>query len=220
MFLLDAGLDSLYTTVLKDRISSDPDEAKSVMAILARIMAAAEPLSVEILKALCLTVEEQQLVDSAIPLLGAVLSVHGGNMIRPLHTSFRDYLTHEERSGPFFVDLTQGHQDLVYGTLGTMGRELHFNICQIKSSYLFNSSLTSEQLSLISPALFYSCQFWAKHLQSQENVKVFQDLICNFLKNQLLFWLEVLSAKKAYNVAIPAMESLLISKEVWKQIIL
>ena len=217
VFLRDAGLDALYNTVLKDRISSDPDEAKSVMAILARIMAAAEPLSVEILKALCLTVEEQQLVDSAIPSLGAVLSVHGGNMIRPLHTSFRDYLTHQERSGPFFVDLTQGHQDLVYGTLGTMGKELHFNICQIKSSYLFNSSLTSEQLSLISPALFYSCRFWAKHLQSQENVKVFQDLICNFLKNQLLFWLEVLSSKKAFNVAISAMESLL---KVWKQIIL
>ena len=169
VFLLDAGLDGLYTAILKDRISSDPDEAKAVMAILARVMAAAEPLSVEMLKALCLTVKEQQQVDRAIPLLGAVLSVYGVGGIRPLHTSFRDYLIDKKRSASFFVDLDQGHQDLAYATFEVMKKGLHFNICQIKSSYFLNSSLTPEQLALISPALFYSCQFWAYHLQLQKD---------------------------------------------------
>ena len=88
VLLFDAGLDSLYTTVLRGKISLDHKEAKLVKAILARVLAAAEPLSLEILKALCLTEDEQQLVDDVIPVLGAVLSVHGASLIRPLHTSF------------------------------------------------------------------------------------------------------------------------------------
>ena len=214
---LDHGLDHLYTAILKDRISSVPNEAKAVMAILARVMAAAEPLSVEILKALCLTVEEQQQVDRTIPLLGAVLSVYGVGGIRPLHTSFRDYLIDKKRSLSFFVDLDQGHQDLAKATFEVMKKELHFNICQIKSSYFLNSSLTSEQLALISPVLFYSCQFWAYHLQLQKDTGGFEDRVCYFMKNQLLFWIEVLSARKAYNVAGSAIESL---QEVWKQVVL
>jgi hypothetical protein len=208
VLLFDAGLDSLYTTVLKEKISPYSEEAKLVKAILARVLAAAEPLSLEILKALCLTEDEQQLVDNVIPVLGAVLSVHSASVIRPLHTSFRDYLTDQARSGSFFVDVNQGHQDLGFATFAIMKKELHFNICQIKSSYLFNSSLTSDQLNLISPVLLYSCQFWADHVQSQENVDVFEEKIVYFLKNQVLFWLEVLSCRKVYNVAIPAMKLL------------
>ena len=176
-------------------------------AILGRILAAAEPVSLEMLKALCLTEDEQQLIDSVISVLGAVLSVHG--VIRPLHTSFRDYLIDKSRSGPFFVDINQGHQNLGFATFAVMKRELRFNICQIKSSYLFNSSLTKEQINLISPHLLYSCQFWADHVQSQNNVDVFEEKILYFLKNQLLFWLEVLSCRKISNTAVPAMEFLL-----------
>ena len=84
----DDGLDSLYTSILKERLSTVPKEANSAKAILARVLAAAEPLSIDILKALCLNKREQQLVDNVIHVLGAVLSVHGANVIRPLHTSF------------------------------------------------------------------------------------------------------------------------------------
>ena len=117
----------------------------------------------------------------------------------------------------FFVDLDQGHQDLACATFEVMKKELHFNICQIKSSYFLNSSLTPEQLAVISPALFYSCQFWAYHLELRKDTGTFEDRACYFMKNQLLFWIEVLSAKKAYNVAVSAIESL---QEVWKQVVL
>ena len=202
------GLDSLYTAVLKDKISGDPKEAKSVMAVLAKIIAAIEPLSIHLLKALCLNSDEQQVVEKDIPLLGAVFTVHGSNVIQPIHTSFRDYLTDQARSGPYFVDINQGHQDLAYAAFETMKNELHFNICQIKSSYLLNTSLTQEQINIISPALFYSCCFWSEHLRMQKAIMNFQNSVTYFLKNQFLFWLEVLSAKKAYSVAIPAMEFL------------
>ena len=115
------------------------------------------------------------------------------------------------------MDLDQGHQELVYATFGIMKKELHFNICQIKSSYLPNSALTTEQMNLISPALFYSCQFWTYHLQSQNKGEDFEDIILYFLKNQLLFWLEVLSCRKAYSVAISGMESLLGPQKVCQE---
>ena len=82
----DNGLDSLYMSVMKERISPHSEEAKLVKAILGKVLAAAKPLSLEMLKALCLTEDEQQLVDRVISVLGAVLSVHA--VIRPLHTSF------------------------------------------------------------------------------------------------------------------------------------
>ena len=203
----DDGLDSLYTSVLKESISPQSEEAKFVKAILGRVLAAAEPLSLEMLKALCLIEDEQRLVDRVISVLGAVLSVH--DVIRPLHTSFRDYLVDKSRSGSFCVDIDQGHQDLGFATFAIMKRELRFNICQIKSSYLFNSSLTREQINLISPVLLYSCQFWADHVQSQNNVDVFEEKILYLLKNQLLFWLEVLSCRKMSYTAFSAMEFLL-----------
>ena len=68
-------------------------------------------------------------------------------------------------------------------------------------------------MNLISPALLYSCRFWANHLEA-ENKGEFEDIILDFLKNQFLFWLEVLSCRKAYSVAIPAIESLLGPQEV------
>ena len=80
------GLDSLYTSILNDRISLLPGEVNLVKTILARILAAAEPLSIEMLKASCKN--EQQQVDNVISALGAVLSVHGASVIQPLHTSF------------------------------------------------------------------------------------------------------------------------------------
>jgi len=209
ILLFDPGLDSMYTAVLKDKISADPKEAKSVITVLARIIAAIEPLSMQLLKALCLSQYEQQLVENVIPLLGAVFTVHGFNVIRPIHTSFRDYLTDQARSGSFFADINQGHQDLAYAAFETMKKELHFNICQIESSYILNSSLMQEQIDLISPALFYSCCFWSDHLRLQKAIPGFQDTITYFLKNHFLFWLEVLSAKGAYNVAIPEMKFLL-----------
>ena len=50
----DDGLDSLYTSVLEEKISPRSEEAESVKAILGRVLAAAEPLSCKMLKALCL----------------------------------------------------------------------------------------------------------------------------------------------------------------------
>ena len=210
------GLDGLYTAVLKANISDDPEEAAIASSILAKVLAAAEPLSMDVLRAMCFDNEdEQDVVDHVISSLGSVLTVHGADVIRPVHTSFRDYLTDQSRSKSFFVDISKGHQDLAMASLKTMNKDLCFNICQIQSSYMPNSSLTPEQLSHISPGLSYSCQFWGDHLQQLKPDSRFQDEVLQLLKQGLLFWLEVLSVKQALKRGLIAMQYLHDSKQVW-----
>ena len=215
VFSLFNGLDGLYTAVLEANISDDPDEAAVALAILARVLAAAEPLSMEVLKAICSGDEEQEVVDQVIPCLGSVLTVHGSNIIRPVHASFQDYLTDQSRSQSFFVDINKGHQDLVLASFKMMKKELCFNICQIQSSYMPNSLLTSQQLSLISPALSYSCQFWGHHLQQLEPDSRLGNEVLQLLKQSALFWLEVLSVKQALKRGLIAMQYLAENKQVW-----
>lgn len=209
------GLDGLYTAVLKANISDDPEEAAIARSILAKVLAAVEPLSMEVLREMCFDNEdEQDVVDHVISSLGSVLTVHGADVICPVHTSFRDYLN-QSRSQSFFVDISKGHQDLAMASLKTMNKELCFNICQIQSSYMPNSLLTPEQLSQISPGLSYSCQFWGDHLQQLKPDSRFQDEVLQLLKQGLLFWLEVLSVKQALKRGLIAMQYLHDSKQVW-----
>ena len=210
-FILSKGttLDTLYGGILKERISSIDSEAQIVKSVLAKVLAASEPMSLTVLKTLCIDNKEQQAVDHVIPFLGSVLTVHGSDVIRPVHTSFRDYLTDQSRSDTFFIDVQKGHQGLASASFQIMKKELHFNICQIESSYFPNSVLTEDQLAHISKALLYSCYFWRNHLEQITVNDDIQDDISYFMKNQLLFWLEVLSIKKAVNLAIPAMKCLI-----------
>ena len=210
-FILSKGtsLDNLYGAILKEKLPANNTEMESVKSVLAKVLAAAEPVSKTVLKALCTDDMEQQAVDNVIPFLGSVLTVHGSDVIHPVHTSFRDYLTDQSRSHTFFIDVQQGHQGLASASFQIMRKELQFNICRIESSYFLNSVLTENQLAHISKALLYSCCYWRNHLEQITVNNDIQDDISYFIKNQLLFWLEILSIKKAVNLAIPAMECLI-----------
>jgi hypothetical protein len=209
LVLQSHGLDKLYEGILWERLPTEDEEIQTVKSVLARVLAAAEPLSVNVLKELCLNKEEHDTVDNIIPFLGSVLTVHGASTIRPIHTSFRDYLTDRSRSQALFIDIKHGHQDLCLAAFHIMRKELHFNISQMKSSYMRNMDLTEDQHSLISPALFYSCQFWAEHLQWMESSNGW-DMLQHFMNHQVLFWLEVLSIKEALSGAVSAMEVVLL----------
>ena len=206
------SLDALYGAILEDRLSSIDSELLAVKSVLAKVLAAAEPVSIAVLKALCIDDREKEAVDNVLPFLGSVLTIYGADVICPIHASFRDYLTKPSHSHNYFIDIRQGHQELALASFRTMKKQLQFNICQIKWSYLPNSTLTQEQLSHISQALYYSCRFWPDHLQKVTIDSNMEAQVSYFMKSQLLFWLEVLSVKNAINVAIPAMKCLVNQK--------
>ncbi len=144
-------------------------------------------------------------------LLSNVISSDQNLPIVPFHTSFRDFLTNEEKSGDFYVDLRHSHRHLAHSCLGLVLHELKFNICNLESSYLANNDvqdLKSRIAEHIPPALLYACRFWGDHL---EHLAFETDLFGKlraFFETKFLFWLEALSLTSNVRLALPALSFL------------
>jgi hypothetical protein len=138
--------------------------------------------------------------------LGSLLS--GVNQtdvpIMALHTSFFDFLKDKARSDVFYVDPSAHGHDLALSSLVVMKAGLRFNICHLKTSHQRNDDvvdLAERVKENIAKHLSYACQFWGDHvIETQYCLTVLQHLQ-HFLRNQLLYWLEVLSVMKKVNVA-------------------
>ncbi|KIJ51769.1 hypothetical protein M422DRAFT_136574, partial [Sphaerobolus stellatus SS14] len=98
------------------------------------------------------------------------------------------------------------------GLLRYMNKELHFNMGQLESSYFSNKDVTGLSLrldKLISKSLRFSCQWWHEHLpenvDTSSNVELHEEAD-TFLKNKLLFWLEVMSLIEQVPAAAGAMQ--------------
>ena len=148
--------------------------------------------------------------------LGALLSgvTSTSQPIRPLHTSFRDFLTDKSRSNNFFVDVSGGHQELAMACMRTMVDKLKFNICEIESSYDTNDEISDleERVKRHIPLeLAYAAQFWCKHLKECGASRLdgpYISHVTRFLVEKLLFWFEALSLLDSVSVASPALSYL------------
>jgi hypothetical protein len=201
-------LDDLYSQVLNAvAVKVDAIDIKMVLGV---ILAATHPLSINSITAL-LGVNDYR-VDSVVTGLTSVLTVSNHPLdtipITIFHASFRDYLTIQERSGKFCIDIKHGHQSLAEACFQVMKEQLCFNKCNIASSYHLNADLTPEQIDYISPTLFYACQFWSDHLKGAVVEASLQNAVSYLMQKQILFWIEILSIKGAFSVAIPALESI------------
>ena len=111
-----------------------------------KILGNKEPLTLNSLKSMRRYFKNMTEVDISMIVapMAALLSgaTDASVPIRPLHASFTDFLTDHDRSGEYFVDVHSIHNDLAFASLGTMMRELHFNICDLPSSYLPNSEVS------------------------------------------------------------------------------
>jgi hypothetical protein len=64
----------------------------------------------------------------------------------------------------------------------------------------------SGHISAAIPAhLGYACQFWAHHIQAAPHTDILLREINDFVYNNLLYWLEVLSLIGDVNLASPAL---------------
>jgi hypothetical protein len=209
MLSVDDKLDGLYRVILLDAFTPDEEERKPVLAALAMILATSVPLPLSALIELCPTEEVRDVMERDIPMLGSVFDIHPSTSIRPLHTSFRDYLTDPNRSDEFFVDLILGHQHLALGVFIKMNQELRFNVFDIRTSHQ-DFAIDHECHPFLSPAsaLHYSCRYWMDHLGALDAsgaVRI-KELVEKFMTEKLLFWLEVMCAAKCLDNAARAME--------------
>jgi WD40 repeat protein len=203
-------LDNLYHTILKDLLKLETETSISCFKqALGMALGVMEPLPLASLERLSQTIDGPSM-EILCPLGSLVTGVTGDLApVRPLHTSFRDFLTNKEHGKEFFISTSAQDKDLALASLRAM-RGLGFNICHLETSHLCNSQIhdLAERIhKSIHPHLSYSCQFFAVHLQAT----TFDDVICGeveeFFSKQLLYWLEALSLIKHVNIATQALSA-------------
>lgn len=216
------SLDKLYMAILTQVFPSEDEERTAeFQSVMGEIVAAYEPLSISALSALRLKgdSEPMDVVTGIVRPLGSVLSgvSSQSDPIRPLHTSFRDFLVDEKRSGPFYVDPQVSHLPLVNGCLQTMSSLLRFNICELSNSYLPNSSvpdLYNRVQEHVPAYLSYACRFWIDHLVQTTFSSDVSHRVHSFLETFTLFWLEVLALLNQVGLGEQSVKTLMVWNEL------
>jgi hypothetical protein len=212
-------LDHLYTGILTQKFKTEnATRMRRFKSIMGMVMVSREPLSMSSLKKLCY---EEGAVGLIIRPLGPLLSGVADESfpVRPLHTSFRDFLIDKDRAGIFFIDVSEHHRNLALSCFRVMRTELRFNICGLKTSYHHNNELMTHHArneSAITAHLSYACRFWTDHLIITKFDKDLGEEVREFLHMRLLFWLEVLSLEKATTIASKGLVSIV----EWSKVIL
>ncbi|KAL1725719.1 hypothetical protein EV714DRAFT_220769, partial [Schizophyllum commune] len=159
------------------------DEAcmSSYRQLLAWIFAARTPQTKVVLVQI---VEGLHLMDSITDILNGLGSLLTGTTtndyspIRPLHTSFRDFVLDAEASGPFTIKpaFTVADSQLALACFRLMGRllesGLRYNICCLPSPFVYKKDvkdLNDRLTAHVSPALRYACREVSAHLSRCEN---------------------------------------------------
>jgi hypothetical protein len=179
---------------------------------MGRILAAKEPLSMVSLSELHSDNEQPNIVELVMRPLASLLSgiTQTDIVVRPLHASFSDFLTHKERSGQFHVELAPQHRNLALASWRVMKAELRFNICQLETSYNKNCDVhdLEDRIEKHIPAhLSYACCYWEDHAREMIFEPRVVDILNVFLQEHFLHWLEALSLIGQLSSASSALKS-------------
>jgi hypothetical protein len=207
-----SSLDSLYMSILKQTFKHQDVEFLTRFAdVLGVVVALKEPQRISALYKLCFNYETEE-VDAILRPLGSLLSgVSGGSLpVQPLHSSFRDFLLSKNKSSMFYVGDAKSDKNLAHACAEIM-EDLHFNMCKLSTSYVINENIPNINVLInnnISTQLSYACRFWVEHLQAISYTDDMHQKVQNFLYNQLLYWLEVLSLLGKVRIAFQAIEGI------------
>jgi hypothetical protein len=212
-------LDELYGEVLEGYFT-DREARLLFCSVVGQLITSIEPLGIRSLTTLRrhadnISDDDDDAVAILLRRLGSLLSnVHSSDEnlpIIPLHTSFRDFLTNQEKSGDFWVDLRDVHRQMAHSCLSILLDGLKFNICQLGTSYLANKDVVDLKTRIdryISPALLYACRFWDDHLEHIDFENALFEKLRSFFEKKLLFWFEVLSLANYVGLASAACSAL------------
>ncbi|KAG6329828.1 hypothetical protein ID866_9261 [Astraeus odoratus] len=205
-------LDSMYHAILESAIRKRPIALERFRSVMQQIVSALEPLTVQALNAMHSMFPDKKdhyEVDVILRFMGSLLSgvtnQPASGLVRPLHATFYDFLTDASRSGVYFIGGADVHSSLACASLCILQKDLQFNICKLESSYLCNSEVSDmeERIKANIPLhLSYSCQFWAKHLQSTHfSTNLALQVKSILTSERILFWFEVLGLLNALGSA-------------------
>ncbi|KAF8320950.1 hypothetical protein DL93DRAFT_2107614, partial [Clavulina sp. PMI_390] len=206
------NLFGLYTDVLNAQFGHSKSQDLELLRLLLGVLVAARrPLSLTaVLQLLHVHFSQygdvEDVKEDAVVYFGLLSSLLTGIRVAsastpllPLHASFFDFI--QDSNSSYYVDVGQAHSVLIESCLAVMlhgERRLQFNICNLSTSFLPNSSvpgLASLIQDKIGEALTYACQFWTSHLAAVQDVPTSTvEIIGTLLSSiQFLHWLEVMS---------------------------
>ena len=200
------NLHSLYLTVVTTSFGhAIEQEIKAIISVIGATIFAKQPLDDTALMRLP-GVENLQMLKFIKN--GLISVIDSDSIFRFHHRSFEDFLL----SSSFLKDIPKlsdvqdrklHERQLAVLCLNTMvSSELHFNMCDLKSSSVKNANISTSDKSAISPLVSYSSQFWADHLVQTQRGENLMKAVEFVMYEKLLFWIEVMSILgKAHEVS-------------------
>ena len=212
-----AGIDPLYTQVFQHAFSNIREDAifASLKRVLGAVVLAFNPLSrrqiAEILGI------KPSLITATLRHLHSVLLVpsEDSKEIRIFHKSFPDFLQDPDRCSDsrFFISSVY-HADMALGCLELL-KNLWRNPCDLPDFVMNRDVFDIPDLleDRIGGATRYACAYWAMHIRSSpvDNVHTTQVITSaiEFLKENALPWIEVMSLEKRMEGVIHNVNNLL-----------
>ena len=191
------GLDQLYDKVLSTQIDPwDDDQITRFRAVVGIALFCRIPLSDTIIdRLLGWGGEYGESCSFLFDRLCSLFDYHTGYPIRPLHASFRDYLTDEKRSGKYNWSLADfdAHNHLAMCCFNVMSKQL----CVIETPaltyaseqwYHHLSEVSSPSPDLISSFQFYSTRRFIQWMEtrpdlSYDDLQTVQSIALSFIRS-------------------------------------
>ncbi|KAG8866486.1 hypothetical protein FRC20_008413 [Serendipita sp. 405] len=193
-------MNSLYVQVIKMSFPSPSIQVvQNLLSVVGTIIVAKEPMRLSAVA---------QLLSIAKPVAEHICTglqsvMESKEELRFRHQSFVDFLLDPgSDASNLSISLGKAHEALASRCLKIMRNELRFNIGTIESSYTLNDEIPGLESWLekcISPHLLYASRFWTTHLEEASPSPEILDDVRYFLRNQFLFWLEVISLHQLVN---------------------
>ncbi|KAJ7619818.1 WD40-repeat-containing domain protein, partial [Mycena polygramma] len=214
----EESLDHLFATAIGTSSWKFPDFATCMHNVLTVIIVARDPLSPQSIADLLYT--DIMLVSRSIAELRSVLNVDELGLIRVVHPSVRDYLTHPNRCSPdtaWFINVEKGNCLLAQQCLALLCRELKFNSAHLNTAADLTPGKSKRSDVWIWPeysapsSIEYSSMAWVHHACSVNAPGLLPKLhkhIVEFYSSHFLHWLELLSLIRRSREAINALRKL------------
>ncbi|KAJ3029133.1 hypothetical protein HDV00_009722 [Rhizophlyctis rosea] len=194
----DWAVDGMYSTVLGDAIYRRGDNMKwcqQFRLVIGAIVRIRFPLGLHDLA--WLLDLDIDIVEDMLRLVDSLIHI-ADDQIRPIHRSFGEFMVDLDRCGDLRVaiDSSESEEALAKGCLQLLHTQLKANMCNLEPN-LPNSEVLDlpERIETnIPPAIQYASQHWISHLQSTAPTKTILTFLDGFTRDQILNWLEVVSA--------------------------
>ncbi|KAF8705852.1 WD domain, G-beta repeat, partial [Rhizoctonia solani] len=193
------GLDELYSTILSQAFRNlKDDEGETLRSLLHVVIGARESLTVAALAELASLEGEDEVQLALLPLRSVVNISTDTRVVSTLHASFPDFMLSSERSKKFHCERIKQNMYMATKCFHIMKKSLRFNICNLETTSRFDRDIPDLEARLIehiSSGLFYACRYWGGHLYDCKPADELVEMVDEFLRHRLLFWMEVMNLK-------------------------